>query len=549
MSDVATCPGELQLRQLVDGGLAREREAALTQHLDTCLVCQRTLEILTEALSLQHLIMPVGATQESALARVMQQLKTPDSPGDSAPNPSTTVDALDFLTPSHDPRHLGRFGEYEILEVVGRGGMGIVLKAYDPTLQRTVAIKVLRLQLAAFEVNRVRFLREARAAAAVRHPHVVGIHRVAEENGLPYLVVEYVDGPSLQTMLERDGPLPVDEVVRIGAEVAAGLAAAHAQGLIHRDVKPANLLVETATGCVKVTDFGLARAAHDVGLTQTGVIAGTPQYMAPEQARGEPLDGRTDLFCLGSVLYTLTTGRPPFAGETAMAVLFNVCQQQPTPPSKLNADIPEWLTAFIAKLHAKSPSDRFTSAAEVETLLRQYLAHRRQPSQVVAPPKPTSPASVVPLMPLRPPGIDYRSRRTLWGWPLLHIATGVDPQTNRMRVARGVIALGNVAMGGIALGGIAIGGIALGGLAIGGVAIGGGAIGLLLALGGLAIGGVAVGGGTIGLVALGGGALGYYALGGLALGPHPLGANDQDYEAIEFFSRYLGSWIKDLRPR
>src|SRR5262249_12211429 len=162
-----------------------------------------------------------------------------------------------------------------------------------------------------------------------------------------------VEGPSLQALLERDGPLPADEIIRIGAEIAEGLAAAHARGLIHRDIKPANILLEASSARVKITDFGLARAAADVGLTQPGGIAGTPQYRAPEQARGTALDHRADLFSLGSVLYALATGRPPFAGEDTVAVLYNVCHESPLPPHEINPAIPEWLTAVIEKLHAR----------------------------------------------------------------------------------------------------------------------------------------------------------------------------------------------------
>src|SRR5437868_280203 len=162
---------------------------------------------------------------------------------------------------------------------------------------------------------RRRCIREARAAAAVRNEHVIDIHAVEEADGLPYLVMEYVGGVSLQERLDRTGPLQVPEVLRIGMQAAAGLAAAHAQGLIHRDVKPANILLENGVERVKLTDFSLARAIDDANVTQSGVITGTPQYMAPEQARGEPLDARSDLFGLGSVLYALGTGRPPFRGN------------------------------------------------------------------------------------------------------------------------------------------------------------------------------------------------------------------------------------------
>src|SRR5205823_5079493 len=264
---------------------------------------------------------------------------------------------------------LGRLGPYQVHEVLGRGGMGIVLKAFDPALNRLVAVKVLAPHLAANAAARLRFAREGRAAAAIRHEHVVAVHAVDEAGGLPYLVMEYVPGVSLQERLDRTGPLEVEEVLRIGAQAAAGLAAAHAQGLVHRDVKPANILLENGVERVKLTDFGLARGIDDAGVTQSGVITGTPAYMAPEQARGGPPDARADLFSLGGVLYALCTGRPPFRGDHALELLRKVCDDTPTPIRALNPDVPAWLEAIVSKLMAKDPAERFGSAAEVADLL------------------------------------------------------------------------------------------------------------------------------------------------------------------------------------
>src|SRR5262249_54877775 len=226
---------------------------------------------------------------------------------------------------------LGRIGHYHVLAVNGRGGMGMVLKAFDKELQRVVAIKVMAPHLAATGMARKRFRREAQAAAAVRDEHVIDIHAVEEVNGLPYLVMEYVSGISLQDRLDQSGPLELKEILRIGMQTASGLAKAHAQGLIHRDIKPSNILLENGVQRVKITDFGLARAVDDASLTQSGVIAGTPQYMAPEQARGEAVDQRADLFSLGSVLYAMCTGRPPFRASSWMAVLKRVCDDTPRP--------------------------------------------------------------------------------------------------------------------------------------------------------------------------------------------------------------------------
>jgi hypothetical protein len=291
----------------------------------------------------------------------------------------------DFLTPSQRPDSLGRLDHYEILEVVGRGGMGVVLKGFDEKLQRIVAIKLMAAELAVSGTARQRFIREARAAAAVSHEHVVAIHAVEEDHRPPYLVMQFVDGVSLQEKLNREGPPGLTEIVRIGLQTAEGLAAAHRQGLVHRDIKPANILLENGVERVKLTDFGLARAVDDASLTQSGVITGTPLYMSPEQADGEPIDHRSDLFSLGSVLYELCTGRSPFRAAGTHAVLKRVIEDTPRPIQELNEEIPGWLCDLIARLHAKNPADRFSSAQDLADLLGQHLAHLQQPTKVAMP--------------------------------------------------------------------------------------------------------------------------------------------------------------------
>src|SRR5262249_51527235 len=198
-------------------------------------------------------------------------------------------------------------------------GMGIVLRAFDEKLRRVVAIKVMAAKLATNAAARRRFTREAQAAAAVSHDHIVTIHAVEEEGGLPYQVMQYVSGLSLQQRLDRDGPLELKEILRIGTQTAAGLAAAHARGLIHCDIKPANILLESNVERARITDFGLARAGAEASLTQCGVVAGTPQYMSPEQAEGRPVDHRTDRFSLGRVLYAMCAGRATFRAGGALA--------------------------------------------------------------------------------------------------------------------------------------------------------------------------------------------------------------------------------------
>jgi WD40 repeat protein/tRNA A-37 threonylcarbamoyl transferase component Bud32 len=287
--------------------------------------------------------------------------------------------ALMFLAPPREPGALGRLNHYEVLEVVGRGATGVVLKARDTKLQRVVALKVPAPRLAASGPARARFVREAQATAAVRDDHVIAIHAVHDDGPLPYLVMEYVAGVTLEDRIRQGGPLAVAEILRIGLQVASGLAAAHAQGLIHRDIKPGNILLENGVQRVKITDFGLALAAADARLVEHGVIAGTPAYMAPCQARGGPTSERSDLFSLGAVLYTLCTGRPPFGGDTTAEVLKSVCEDSPQPIRASRPDLPEGLCDLIGKLLAKDPRDRFGSAREVADLLTGQLARAQQP--------------------------------------------------------------------------------------------------------------------------------------------------------------------------
>jgi hypothetical protein len=383
------CPDRARLAELLNGSLPEDVQAELTRHLDGCEDCQKVLEGLAGGTETR--LAPVhkpGSTKpppESAFWPAVKRLEVDTAKAQTLTPPSGDDVDLSFLSPSEQPAHLGRLDSYEIIDVLGQGGMGMVLRAFDDCLQRSVAIKVLATHYAHNATAQQRFCREARAAAAIRHEHVVAIHSVDEVDGHPYLVMEYIPGISLEEHLERHGPLGLEDILRIGAQIASGLAAAHAQGLIHRDIKPANILLETGIGRVKLTDFGLARAADDARLTQSGTVAGTPLYMAPEQARGETLDHRADLFSLGSVLYSMCTGKTPFEAGTPLAVLRRITEETPRPIQEINPAIPDWLIEIIEKLQAKKPADRFDSAAEVAQLLEQYLQHVRQPSRVRLP--------------------------------------------------------------------------------------------------------------------------------------------------------------------
>jgi serine/threonine-protein kinase len=386
------------LELLLSDKLTEEKREAMESHLDECTLCRERLEKLAaepalwteahEALSsadnLPEYDRWTAAENSSILSRADADVARAEH-------------IVGFLAPTDDPRMLGRFGGYEIAGVIGCGGMGIVMKGLDVALNRYVAIKVLAPHLATSAAARMRFAREARAAAAVVHENVVAIHAVSEAGGLPYLVMPYVRGMSLQKRLDAQGPLAAAEILRIGRQVAAGMAAAHAQGLVHRDIKPANILLEDGVERLTITDFGLARAADDASLTRSGIIAGTPQFMSPEQARGDSIDARSDLFSLGSVLYTLCTGHAPFRAETPYGVLRRISDDTPRPIRDFNPEIPAWLSAIVEKLHAKSPVDRFQSAGEVAQLFEQCLAHQQQPATVPLPDslrrRPVSPAA------------------------------------------------------------------------------------------------------------------------------------------------------------
>ena len=328
-------------------------------HLDGCDSCRHRLSI---------------ATAEDSWWSEAKEYLTEDG------SQQELGETLSFLNPTDNPRMMGRFGGYEIAGLIGQGGMGIVLKGFDDSLNRYAAIKVLAPQLATRGSSRNRFAREAQAAAAVVHDNVIAIHGVSEAAGLPFLVMPYVRGESLQKRLDRDGAMTPTEIVRIAHQIASGLAAAHAQGLVHRDIKPANILLPEGVQRVLITDFGLARAVDDSNLTGTGILAGTPQFMSPEQARGDIVDPRSDLFSLGTVIYSMCTGRNPFRASNPYGILRRIIEDKPRPVRQVNPEIPAWLDSIVVRLHEKSPNDRYQSAAELAELLEKCLAHLQNSS-------------------------------------------------------------------------------------------------------------------------------------------------------------------------
>jgi serine/threonine protein kinase len=431
-SSSSSCPSTARLRHLAADRLASPEVAELVAHLDACAVCQRRLEALTGTTIPSNSPVTFAHQDEAALQDVLHALKSASKPTAAAPALQIADWVRSFLGPATAPDALGRLDVYDVHEVLGHGGMGVVLKAFDTALHRWVAVKVLAPHLAGDPVSRKRFAREAQAAAAIQHENVVAIHTVSEANGLPFLVMEYIEGGSLQSYLNQFGPQDWWIAADLARQVALGLSAAHAEGIVHRDIKPANILVSgegTRAGAVngthksrvtlssthqspitghhkaltaphappshhvpratqryKITDFGLARAVDAAQLTESGIVPGTPMYMAPEQALGLPLDARADLFSLGTLLYRLCTGQEAFAAESPMAALRRVCDTEPPPVQALNPEVPGWLAAVIGRLHAKRPGDRYATAAELADHLRQgletgavpALAHRGQ---------------------------------------------------------------------------------------------------------------------------------------------------------------------------
>lgn len=407
-----SCPPQHVWQQLLTGPLAADQENSLITHLDNCTSCQTVLESLAGGSGLsdaaaRHL----SNQQQSDIAQLqpwIDRLKQSRMQLETDRHETVDAEPLNFLEPSDDPQYLGRLGRYGITEVVGRGGMGLVLKAVDPGLNRIVAIKVLASRLANDRSSRKRFLREARAVAAIDHDHVVTVFSVGKHGSTLYLEMQFVDGRSLQEKLDQQGALNFAEVLQIGLQTARGLSAAHSRGLIHRDVKPANILLERETQQVKISDFGLACVVEDLRLSSTEILVGTPEYIAPEQTEDGDVDHRADLFCFGSVLYAMCTGHSPFAGGTTIDVIKRVVHEEPRPIHEMSPAIPQAMVALIERLLAKDPAQRFQSAEEVCRLIEAQIEQLRMPS----PPDVSAPPVQFPDT----PRTDVRSRRLRrWG--------------------------------------------------------------------------------------------------------------------------------------
>jgi len=396
------CLSPAQVDQMLSGEEAGIPFTEWEMHLENCEHCRRQLENAAgsadwwsdTAMLLSSVKMDQTTTSFVSPARAPFQAMDSTGAG-QVPQQLTNSLIQQILQPGSHPEMLGRLGQYDVEAFLGQGGFGIVFKAHDSVLNRPVAIKVLAPHLATNGVARRRFEREAQAAAAVVHPNVVPIHAIHADEPYPFLVMSYIPGWTLQAYVQQFGPLDPKGVVRIAQQVAAGLAAAHRQGLIHRDIKPGNILLENGLNRALITDFGLARAADDAALSQTGWLTGTPHYMSPEQGAGEDLDQRSDLFSLGSVLYFMATGREPFRASQPLAVLQQIRHSQPLPICAINPEMPSLLSNTVRKLHQKRAADRWESASALANWLEGYLAHLQHPQTFLRPRLPVSPRNAL----------------------------------------------------------------------------------------------------------------------------------------------------------
>lgn len=370
------CLANDQLRNLLLHQPGVDEQAQVAAHLEACTRCRERLESMAGVAEFATVLVDAAAHGQppsdglkAAIAHLRHAPSDVDSREEQVPMP-----------PASRPGFIGELGGIQILRRIGQGAMGIVFEGLDPKLNRVVAVKVLSPRLATDAEARSRFLREARAVATLTHEHIVAIHAIDELGDLPFLVLQHIPGQSLANRLAERPQLTVDEIVRIGVQTGRGLAAAHARGLVHRDIKPANLLLETETGHLWIADFGLARAANLEAITSSGALAGTPAFMSPEQASGRDVDGRSDLFSLGVVLYLASSGRLPFEHASVFGLLDEIQKTNQAPLSKLRPDLPDWLCRIVGRLLEKRPERRIQTADELVAALEAGASSRFEKS-------------------------------------------------------------------------------------------------------------------------------------------------------------------------
>lgn len=399
-----SCPDEEPLKKLLQGKLAGPAAAELEEHLLHCEACASASETISASDELTATIrsLQIDESSDEHLPEVIERAKRlkrssdtagidetivaqdlPSADGVDATDSSPHAEEIGFLAPAEEEDEIGRLGKYRVLQVLGVGGMGVVFRAEDPQLKRQIALKAMKPAVATSRSAKDRFIREAQATAAIEHDNIVHIYQVDEDRGVPFIAMPFLRGESLQHRLDKQGRLSQQEVAKIGREIADGLDAAHQRDLIHRDIKPDNIWLEEGSDRVKIVDFGLVRSADDdAGLTQSGTVLGTPKYMAPEQAQGQVVDHRCDLFSLGSVLYRLATGTAPFAGSNITATLIAVAQADPTPISEVQPNIDSDLASLIMRLLSKDADARPQTTAEVAKALA--VIGRKLPAEIAA---------------------------------------------------------------------------------------------------------------------------------------------------------------------
>lgn len=373
------------LQRYLAGMCAATEEPLIEQHLTDCQTCRQAMEQqAAEPEFWQAATLQLDTRRDG----IDETHRPPVAPPQAllAARPDLEDYLRTWLTPSEASDSIGKIENYQVQAVVGIGGMGMVLRARDLVLQRDVAIKTLRPELAANGQARLRFSREAQLAASLHHHNVVSILHVGCWRGVDYIVMPLLEQGSLRDYCTAR-TLTLDQIIQLGQQVAAGLAAAHGQGMIHRDIKPSNILLLGGVTEVVVADFGLARVVGADTLTLSGELHGTPQFMSPEQACGATLDARSDLFSLGSLLYWMAVGRSPFEAENHFATLSKLARVEYQPPSLANVELPLWFDRLIDCLLVKHPHDRSLDAARLARLFSELAEHRRQPASVPLPPE------------------------------------------------------------------------------------------------------------------------------------------------------------------
>jgi hypothetical protein len=477
-------------------------------------------------------------TSQSRTCPTCQAPVPADAPGGACPacalcaglDLAPTIDSPTFVATSEGPQQLSaeilaaRLPELEGFALIGRGGMGAVYGAMHRNLQRPVAVKVLDATLSEQPAFAQRFAREARTLAQLDHPNVVRVYDSGERDGMYYLVMELVDGVSLRQTLQAGGLEP-EEALALVPKVCAALQYAHDQGVVHRDIKPENILIDRG-GAVKIADFGLAKLVDDeadLRLTRPRQVMGTPNYMAPEQIEHpETVDHRADIFALGVVFYELLTGELPVG-------------RFPLPSER--AQIDTRLDGVVLRTLEKEPQRRYQAAEDVRSDVVTLAGGGDLPPAASLRPAAAAGASSGAAPRSASGGIDYRSRRRIFGLPLVHICFGRDPEGKRLGRASGIIAIGDIAIGAVAIGGFSFGGVSVGGMGLGLIGIGGLVPGLLAGMGGIAAGALALGG-----LAFGGFGIGVLAIAGAGVGGDSSQFNTVLSEALQN-RLVLATWL------